>query len=995
MKTTFLRGEMGMAVKGITRVLLVLFFMSPMWAYALGLGEIKLRSSLEEPFDAEIELTSASSSVLQTLQVTLASSEDFSRVGIKPVPAVKLLRFEVVRKPGGGAAVHVTTPEPVHDPYLNFLIEANWGRGRVLREYTVLLDPPELAGEEAPVIDAPSVASVDVPVPPAVPGVLDVEPPPVAAVVAEPELPPVTGDTIVDDSLIELDALPPVEDEGLIEPESLPEEVVEPEVIEPELLPEVAEPGLLESETLPPVAEEGLIEPEPTPEEVVEPESAPVPDSFPDVGDVAVGSEDAAGSVAPLSYSVGRGDTLWSIAEQMREGRSASVYQVMMALFHNNPSAFIDNNVNNLKAGSILRVEDESEFSAVSDATAKSEFWQQYRAWQDYKQMLAENIATQGDTLVEAGPDVALSEKTYTAEEVADLAEASTPVQEGGQLTLVSPDEIESVVPATETAGGDVAGDTGETAGISAKGVDELQAMRNEVLAEIEKSESGSAQNQALREKLAALEEQIASLQRVVSVKDTELAAMQQKAAEEAAGSAGAEKPVEEGLMAMLNRSPQLMGILGGVILLLLAWLWLMFRRRKNENEGPAAVAGESGAVAVDDESVFQMDDDEDSDVLAQVDAYVDAGKHEAAVEVLTEAIKREPDNHAYRYRLLDIHYEMKNKEGFSREAEELFSLTGGSDAARWGKVVAMGAVLLPAHALFASNSGLAEDDTALDDALSVESEAVDERAATSDWDDIDLESALGESSIEKDDKPEQVIGKVLGDNPDETSSGEVVEGIGKIDGEKASDDTWDLAFDIDETDEASETFFLEEEILGDNGNEPDSSDGIEFSLSDDTGTKVAAAGAVAAGVSAGGEVLEFARRDEDSAGSEAETGQPIEPGQQSELVSSAIEGVEKEMSLDDSVEITAEAGEELLELDDGAEIEEQVFPTFSEYDAMAEDDELLDDVDEIGTKLDLARAYIDMGDADAARGMLDEVKEEGDEGQKQEAAELLAQINA
>ncbi len=985
-----------MAVKGITRVLLVLFFMSPMWAYALGLGEIKLRSSLEEHFDAEIELTSASSSVLQTLQVKLASSEDFSRVGIKPVPAVKLLRFEVVRKPGGGAAVHVTTPEPVHDPYLNFLIEANWGRGRVLREYTVLLDPPELAGEEAPVIDAPSVASVDVPVPPAVPGVLDVEPPPVAAVVAEPELPPVTDDTLVDDSLIERDVLPPVEDEGLIEPEPLLEEVIEPEVIEPELLPEVAEPGLLESGTSPPVAEEGLIEPEPLPQETVEPEPAPAPDAFPDVGNVAVGSEDAGESPAPLSYSVERGDTLWSIAEQMRDGRSASVYQVMMALFHNNPSAFIDNNVNNLKAGAILRVEDEGEFSAVSDATAKSEFWQQYRAWQDYKQMLAENIATQGDTLVEAGSDAALSEKTYNAEEVADLAEASTPEREGGQLTLVSPDEVETTASSAETVGGDIA----ETAGISTKGVDELQAMRNEVLAEIEKSESGSAQNQALREKLAALEEQIASLQRVVSVKDTELAALQQKVAGEAAmqpESAAAGQPAEEGLMAMLNRSPQLMGILGGVVLLLLAWLWLMFRRRKNENEGPAAVGGESGAVVVDDEPVFQMEDDEDDDVLARVDSYVDAGKHAAAVEVLTEAIKREPGNETYRYRLLDIHYEMKNKEGFLREAEELFSLTGGSDAARWGKVTAMGAALLPAHALFASNSGLAEENTAFDDALYVGSDTVDEKAATSEseWDDIDLESALDKSSIEKSDEAEKLIGKVLDDNPDEIPPGgaEAAESIEKIDGEKASDDTWDLAFDMDET---SETFLMEEDILGDKdkGSEPDSGDGIEFSLSGDAGTKLAAAaGAVATGVSAGGEVLEFSRREEDAAG--AETDQSTESGQHSESVSSAIEGDGQDMLLDDSGDIIAEADEELLELDDGPESERQAFPSFSEYDAMAEDDELLDDVDEIGTKLDLARAYIDMGDAEAARGMLDEVKEEGDEGQKQEAAELLAQISA
>ncbi len=1009
-----------MAVKGIARVLLVLFFMSPMWVYALGLGEIKLRSSLEEPFDAEIELTSASSSVLKTLQVKLASNEDFSRVGIKPVAAVKLLRFEVVKKPGGGAAVHVTTPEPVHDPYLNFLIEANWGRGRVLREYTVLLDPPELAGEDAPVIEAPSIATVEpeVAVPPAVPDVLEVEPPPVAAAVVEPELPPVT-----DESLIEPEPLPPVDDEGLIEPEPLPE-VVEPEVIEPEPLPEVAEPGLLEPEALPPVAEEGLLEPESLPEVVesepvepaleesselaiaeTEPVAAPEQDFFPDVGDVAVGSEGVViEDAAPLSYSVERGDTLWSIAEQMRGDRSVSVYQVMMALFHNNPTAFINGNVNNLKAGSILRVEDEGELTAVSDTTAKSEFWQQYRAWQDYKQMLAENVVTQGDTLVEAGPDVTLSEKTYTAEEVADLAEASSPgsVQEGAQLTLVSPDEVEPVAPATETGGGEAAGEAAEAVDTSAKGVDELQAMRDEVLAEIAKSESGSAQNQALREKLAALEEQIASLQRVVSVKDTELAALQQKAAEETAQQpestateADIDQPVvEEGLMAKLNRSPQLMGILGGVVLLLLAWLWLMFRRRSDENEAVAAVvAGEGGAVLSDDDVAFTSGDDGD-DVLAQADAYVDAGKHAAAAEVLAEAIKRDPNNDAYRYRLLDIHYEMKNKEGFSREAEELYSLTGGSDATRWGKVVAMGAALLPAHALFSSDTDAAEEDTGFDDALAAETDVDDEEVATSEWDDIELESELDDSLSEKDDEAEQLIGEVLGDSTDKGSAEGVAEEVGQADSEEASDDAWNLDFEIDEANETSETFLMEEEILDDNDSKSDSSDGIDFNLSGDAGTKVAAAaGTVAAGVSAaGGEVLEFTRRGEET----DESGQPVESEQPSGSAPvSGIESVDQDMLVDEGGEAVAQAGDDLLEFDDELEDEEQAFPSFSEYDAMAEDDELLDDVDEIGTKLDLARAYIDMGDAEAARSMLDEVKQEGDNTQKKEAAELLEQIDA
>ncbi len=1002
MKIGHLCLEKGVTVKRVTRLLFVLISVAaPVWAYALGLGEIKLRSALEEPFDAEIELSSASSSVLKSLRVGLADPEDFTRVGIKPVPAVKLLRFEVIEKPGGGAAIRITTREPIHDPYLNFLVEANWGRGRALREYTVLLDPPELAGEDAPVIEAPVVATQ--------PGQAAVPEGAIDETALEPEPPPLEDDGLLEPEpgFVEVEPVPDVAGAGAVEPELPPvddEGLIEPEIIEPEPLTDVAE-----AEELAPVDDEGLLEgvaAADTAEAVDAPSAATEPalaEGEPggqaglDLDDVAVVAEPAA---APLSYTVKRGDTLWSIAEQMRGDRSVSIYQMMMALFYNNRHAFLRDNVNNLMAGTVLRIEDEGELTAVSSAAARSEFWEQHRAWQAYKQMLAESVVTQTDTLPEAGPEVALSEETYSAEEVAHLPEASKVAQagEGGgaQLKLVSPEEMAPTAPASE--GEAAAGAAAEGEPTSAN-LAQLQKMREEVLAEIESSEEGTEQNQALREKLAALEEQIASLQRVVSVKDTELAAMQQQAAQqqvrEPVVQVETEIPPEEeaGLIARLNRSPQLMGILGGAVLLLLAWLWLMFRRRRERGapEGASAAPAEEFVDEEDTTAAFYAEQDAEDDVMERVDALVEQGNHTAAVELLNDAIQREPENEDYRYRLLEILYEMKNRDAFAHQAEELYGLSGGRDSARWSKVVAMGAALLPAHALFsAANPDTAEAASEVEEFLSeVEDEAAGE------WDDMDLDGELQEledSKQEAEEEADKIIGEVLGE--DGAGAGEDTSGAGQ----QEQDSGWDTAEFEMEDEELPDTFALEEELLEEAPDQAGDDDaGIDFELRDAGGAAAGTAVEDGAGSEAaetiGGDVLEFTRHTDEERTGQGKEHRPPEPSSEGEpsaeesLLQAETEPEEADADIEEEFELVDEQP-------DGDGGKDATFPSFSEYDAMAEQEDLLDEVDEIGTKLDLARAYIDMGDSEAAQSMLDEVKQDGDDAQKREADELLKQLN-
>jgi pilus assembly protein FimV len=121
-------------------LVLVLLLASDVWA--LGLGDIRLSSALNEPLRAEIQLLSATPEELSNLQVQLAPAETFERYGIDRPFYLTRLQFAVVP---GANTVRITSAEPITEPFVTLLVEATWSRGRMLREYTVLLDPPTFA----------------------------------------------------------------------------------------------------------------------------------------------------------------------------------------------------------------------------------------------------------------------------------------------------------------------------------------------------------------------------------------------------------------------------------------------------------------------------------------------------------------------------------------------------------------------------------------------------------------------------------------------------------------------------------------------------------------------------------------------------------------------------------------------------------------------------------------------------------------------------------
>ncbi|HSH29852.1 MAG TPA: FimV/HubP family polar landmark protein [Thiohalobacter sp.] len=135
-------------------------------AYALGLGEIKLNSALHQPLDAEITLLSATPEEVDQLKVRLASPEAYARAGVERIYLHTRLKFAVTTRPDGTAVIKVTSQEPVREPYLDFMVQASWASGQLVREYTMLIDPPALMPAEAPAPAAvPSTVRQAVPAP--------------------------------------------------------------------------------------------------------------------------------------------------------------------------------------------------------------------------------------------------------------------------------------------------------------------------------------------------------------------------------------------------------------------------------------------------------------------------------------------------------------------------------------------------------------------------------------------------------------------------------------------------------------------------------------------------------------------------------------------------------------------------------------------------------------------------------------------------------------
>ncbi|MDT0498913.1 FimV/HubP family polar landmark protein [Algiphilus sp. W345] len=276
--------------------------------WALGLGELEVRSRLNQPLEASIGILDAGADELESLQVRLASADVYSQAGLDRAEYLNAVQLAVVGS-GGSSRIQLSSEELAREPVLNLYVEARWGEGRLLREYSVLLDPPESA------MASPRPANA-------------LPPPIVAAAAPAPQSKPVAPRAPSNDEFFE------TADEASRRDS------------DPALLDRF---GSSESQG-----------------------AATAAAQMPKTGSVPVSAPSNAGALPARYGPIKHGETLWRVAYNLRPDDTVSMDQMQVALYRANPKAFGDGRITGLLAGVMLDVPSLSSIRAVDAAGAKS-----------------------------------------------------------------------------------------------------------------------------------------------------------------------------------------------------------------------------------------------------------------------------------------------------------------------------------------------------------------------------------------------------------------------------------------------------------------------------------------------------------------------------------------------------------------------------------------------------------------------------------------------
>lgn len=884
-------------------------------ANALGLGELTLKSAQNQPLDAEIELLDVRDLTAAEVAPSLAPPDEFSKAGVAYPTYLEDLTFTPVINPNGKSVLRVTSSQPLPGTVVKFLVQVMWPQGRLLRDYSVLLDQAKAQGQQ------PAAGNVT---------------------------PAVTG-----------------------------------------------------------------------------------------------------------SYTTKRRDTLWQIAARNTQG-GGSVQQTMIAIQALNPDAFIGNNINQLKVGQVLRLPDQQQIQSIPQGEANREVAEQYAAWREGRRL---------------GPRARQLDATRRG--AADAAPER--IAQGDNLRLVSP--------------GNQAGAGG------AKAINDKLAVAQESL------DTSRRDNEELKSRMTDLQSQLDKLQKLIQLKNDQLARLEaQGAAGEAptatlpgeaapaqpadntpaqpaepviapppaaADTAPAAAPASEpapvaqkpsALDEMLG-NPVVLGLIAGsAFLVLLLLLLLLARKRKAQQEAekhlrmaralaeegerspdldlppssfdeldvaapsvtlsPAVVAASAAAAVAAEQPVAPAavapEQDANAELLAEVEQSLARGRLNHAADLLETAIAAQPERDDLRLKLMEVYARQGDQSAFVEQERKLPASEENVAQVstlkeRFPAMLGLAAAGLGAAALAAEMDHQYVQELLQDEP---EAPAETELPAVTEAEPAPLDTPAPELD-EQAPEPELEAPELEAEpEPDLDAAAEAFVETSVLD-----DHDLDSAFDLSLGDELPEADPLEVPVL-DEAPVPEPEPEIDATPQTDADEDFEA-------------LLAQAQAEpqsiDDLADFDLDVGEPVSPVEAPEepvdvaAELAAFDAIPEfdpisELELPEDFDLSLSLDDEspaaksfASELDDvNAELDKlsqslespSLEPHFTAADA-AQEPEPLDDLDfdffsgsdEVATKLDLARAYIDMGDHQGARDILDEVVKDGDDTQRLEAEEMLSRL--
>jgi pilus assembly protein FimV len=937
-------------VRNLTKTIVVASILAPASVFPLGIGDIKLHSALNQKLDAEIALILSANENVSEIKVMLAPAEKFDEAGIPWSYFLSKIKFNSIVRADGSIIVKLSSDEALREPFLDFLLEVSWNKGNLYREFTVLVDPP--------------------------------------VAYTQPVIPVVKKAESVD----------------------------------------VAVPALI---------------PQPLPLSQLEPKLAVV-------SEIVVEPVESNADYGPTN----RSDSLWKVAKRTNAYNDVSIEQMMMAIYEANQKSFFKDNVNALMEGKTLDIPEREVILKLSHKQALAEFKRHNNVWKGRVVAKAKKKMPEVKQAVagEAKPKVEEinAQLELEAPVEAEIVETAVVVAEDGagvsnQATSKAEKGLASA--SEETLALQARLEKLEQQLVM---MQKMLVLKDEQLAALQSQVKSTTvpKIQTIAEQTAATTKKVEPIQQKSPIAETKPVVRPEPVKPKTAEKP---KPVpqpkpEEGFL-----SNSLSLAIAGIGIAILAVLGLfLWRKRKTEIETdtesmfataseislpdsevgnlttpPAGettaydvgTVGESSFLSEFTPSDFDAFDTDQNEVdpISEADVYLAYGRYQQAEDLMRQAIEDQPERDECKLKLLEIFYANENKSSFGEFATELVNSGKHNDQEFWSKVVEMGVELDPTSTLYTANAGEQKN-------VETEQALTPEKTVSTEQDEANFDLSVFDQDVTESDLE-------LGAGADNQGGLDFDLSVFDLDGETATqiekpeestEEIKSIDFDLgptatDETelteestksgdtavDKEIESIAFEgasEASAAENSNAPIDLAESTFELDDETVTQTE---------KPEGSAEEFESIDFDLAPTATDETELTEESTKSidTTVDKEIESVDfevvSEAPVSESVSDSLEADEQSV-TEESSSIEEFDFD-FDPPDSDSVDEALgaepandvsdLTDMDELETKIDLAKAYIDMGDADAAKGIVKEVLEKGSEEQKIAAQAVIDQL--